>query len=150
MRSHSTRFPDCPRLQLPASNNNSRSLTATEVKWNQSQSYAMTDGLSASLSSYQAPIWCPRSYLCYLQKAAGFLCGHPLWREEGTVVYSCCWPSPSHSLVRVAQESWPYSTVSVSRRLQAGGQDLALNIYIYIYIYKKNNKPNSKETKPLK
>jgi hypothetical protein len=38
-----------------------------------------------------------------------------LWREDGSVVYNCCWPSPAHSRVRVPWDSWLYFTVSDSR-----------------------------------
>jgi hypothetical protein len=39
--------------------------------------------------------------------------GRPLWREDGSVFYMCCWPSPgSLSRVRVPWDSWPYFTVS--------------------------------------
>jgi hypothetical protein len=32
--------------------------------------------------------------------------GHPLWWEDGSVLYNCCWLSPKQSV------SWPYFTVS--------------------------------------
>jgi hypothetical protein len=44
---------------------------------------------------------------------------HPLWREDGSVVYSCCWSSPSQ--VRIPPDTWPYFTVSGSRRPQLEG-----------------------------
>jgi hypothetical protein len=44
-----------------------------------------------------------------------------LWREDGSVVCNCCWPSPTHSRVRVPRDSWPYFIVSDSRLPQPGG-----------------------------
>jgi hypothetical protein len=32
-------------------------------------------------------------YICLWQLRPCF-CGRPLWREDGSVVYNCCWPSP--------------------------------------------------------
>jgi hypothetical protein len=59
-----------------------------------SLSYITTDGQSASLSWNKAPI-CglrPDFYYC------GFVdVGRSLWREDRSVVYNCCWPSPEHS-----------------------------------------------------
>jgi hypothetical protein len=44
--------------------------------------------------------------------------GRSLWREDGSVVYNCCWPSQrSHSRVRARWDSRPYFTVSDLRRL---------------------------------
>jgi hypothetical protein len=44
--------------------------------------------------------------------------GRSLWREDGSVVYNCCWPSPAQSFsVQVPWDSWPYFTVSDSRLL---------------------------------
>jgi hypothetical protein len=41
----------------------------------------------------------------------GFVCvGRPLWREDGSVFCTCCWPSPEQSF------SGPYFTVSDLRR----------------------------------
>jgi hypothetical protein len=38
---------------------------------------------------------------------------HPLWREDGSIVYNWCWLSTAQSTrVRVPQNSWPYFTVS--------------------------------------
>jgi hypothetical protein len=53
---------------------------------------------SASLSWFQAPIWGPRPDFYYCQTTAGFFyVGPPLWRENGSVVYNCCLPSPAQS-----------------------------------------------------
>jgi hypothetical protein len=38
--------------------------------------------------------------------------GRSLWREDGSVVYNCCWPSPGQSWVRAPWDSRPYFTVS--------------------------------------
>jgi hypothetical protein len=58
----------------------------------ESESYVTTDGKSASLSWNTAPIW-------GLQTVAGLLMwgALSLWREDGSVVYNCCWPSPAQS-----------------------------------------------------
>jgi hypothetical protein len=43
--------------------------------------------------------------------------GRSLWRQDGSVVYNCCWPSPAQSFrVRVPWDTWPYITVSESSR----------------------------------
>jgi hypothetical protein len=44
---------------------------------------------------------------------------HPLWREEGSIVYNCCRFSPSQ--VRTPRDIWPYITVSDSGLPQPGG-----------------------------
>jgi hypothetical protein len=59
----------------------------------QSQSYITTDGQSASLS------W-NKAYAQIIVTVRHLRClhvGHSLWREDGSVVYSCCWPSPAQS-----------------------------------------------------
>jgi hypothetical protein len=64
----------------------------------QSHSYVMTDGQLVSLSCCQASIWGPRPDFYYCQTVAGLLnVGHPLWREDGSVIYNCCWLSPVQS-----------------------------------------------------
>jgi hypothetical protein len=89
-------FPKCPRPQLPVSNSNSSQwldLSSSLTNSRQSPSYFTTDGQSASLSWYRAPAWGPRpDYYC--QTVAVW---RPLWREDGSVVYDCCWPSPAQS-----------------------------------------------------
>jgi hypothetical protein len=48
--------------------------------------------------------------------------GWPLWRENRSAVYNCCWPRQhSHSRVRVPWDSWPYFMVSDMRLPQPGG-----------------------------
>jgi hypothetical protein len=56
---------------------------------NRVEFYITTDCQSASVSWCQAPIWGlrPDFYYCY-----GFAdVGRFLWREEGSIVYICCW-----------------------------------------------------------
>jgi hypothetical protein len=39
--------------------------------------------------------------------------GRPLWREDGSVFYICCWPSPAWSFSGpIPWDSWPYFTDS--------------------------------------
>jgi hypothetical protein len=56
----------------------------------------MTDGQSASLSWNKAPIWGLRPDWYYCQTVADLLMWGTLslWREDGSVVYSCCWLLP--------------------------------------------------------
>jgi hypothetical protein len=64
----------------------------------QSQSYITTDGQSASLSWNNAHIWGLRPDLYCCQTVAGFVhVGRSFWREDGSVVYKCCWSSPAQS-----------------------------------------------------
>jgi hypothetical protein len=52
-------------------------------------------GQSVLVSS---PIWGPRPHFYYCQTVAGLLMwGAPPWREDGSVVYNCCWSSPVQS-----------------------------------------------------
>jgi hypothetical protein len=53
-----------------------------------------------------------------LSESCGFVdVGRPLWREDGSVVYNCCWPSPAQSF------SGPYPeglmTIFRARTLQS-------------------------------
>jgi hypothetical protein len=53
----------------------------------ESESYVTTDGQSDSLSWNKAPIWGLRP---------GFVdVGLSLWREDASVIYNCCLPSPA-------------------------------------------------------
>jgi hypothetical protein len=46
----------------------------------------------------QAPIWGVRPDFYYCQDSCGFVdVGLWLWREDGSAVYNCCWPSPAQS-----------------------------------------------------
>jgi hypothetical protein len=60
--------------------------------------YVTTDGQPASLSWSKAPIWGLRPDLYYLCDSYGLdIVGRPLWREDGSVFYICCWPLPAQS-----------------------------------------------------
>jgi hypothetical protein len=62
------------------------------------ESYVTTDGQPASLSWNKAPIWGLRTDLYYMCDSYGpVLVGRPLWREDGSVFYICCWPLPAQS-----------------------------------------------------
>jgi hypothetical protein len=42
----------------------------------------------------------PKTRFLLLSDSCGFVdVGRPLWREDGSVVYSCCWPSPAKSFL---------------------------------------------------
>jgi hypothetical protein len=52
-------------------------------------------GQSVLMSS---PIWGPMTRFLLLSGSYGFVdMGRPLWRENGSDVYNCCWPSPVHT-----------------------------------------------------
>jgi hypothetical protein len=62
------------------------------IDWLQSQSHVTTDGKSRcqAPSEDQDQIVVPAS--------CGFVdAERPLWREAGSAVYNCCWPSPEQS-----------------------------------------------------
>jgi hypothetical protein len=64
----------------------------------ESESYVTTDGQSASLSWNKEPIWGLRPDFYYCQTVGGFVdVGRPIRREDGSVIYNCCWPSPAQS-----------------------------------------------------
>jgi hypothetical protein len=66
----------------------------------ESQIYVTSDGQSASLSWFQAPIWGWRPYFCCWLTCAGFFdVGRSLWRENGSAIYNSCWSSPAQSLL---------------------------------------------------
>jgi hypothetical protein len=54
----------------------------------ESLSYITTDGQSASLSWFQAPIWGLWPDFYYCPTIAGFDMVRPLWREDGSVFYN--------------------------------------------------------------
>jgi hypothetical protein len=63
---------------------------------NQSQSYGMTDSQSANLS------WCQAGAQdqIFVTVSCGFVdVGRPHWWEVWSVVYNCCWLSPSQSFL---------------------------------------------------
>jgi hypothetical protein len=62
------------------------------------ESYVTTDGQSASLSWNKAPIWGLRPDLLLMSDSWAFVdVGRSLWREDGSVIYNCCWPSTAQS-----------------------------------------------------
>jgi hypothetical protein len=65
----------------------------------------------------------PKTRFLLLWDSCGFVdVGRPLWREDGSAVYNCCWLSPAQSfLVRVLRDWWPYFSVTYSRLPQPGG-----------------------------
>jgi hypothetical protein len=80
------------------------------------ESYASTDGHSASLSRNEASICGSQPDFYYCQTVAVFLCGRSLWGEDGFVVYNCCWCSAAQSFSGSSPvDSRPYFTVSDSR-----------------------------------
>jgi hypothetical protein len=107
--------------------------------WLESESYVTTDGQSASLSWYKAPIRGLRpDFFSVRNTSESYVLdsvGHPLWREDGSVFYMCCWLLPAQSfsgpsplglatvfyclrfetslfcrLLRLAGSRWRYST----------------------------------------
>jgi hypothetical protein len=78
------------------------------------ESYIMTDGESASLSWYEAPIWGLRTDLYYCQTVAGLL----MWgvvSDERTDLSFTIAAGPlqlSHSWARVPWDSRPYFTIA--------------------------------------
>jgi hypothetical protein len=79
-----------------------------ELSW--VECYVTTDGQPASLSWYKAPIWGLRPDLYYLYDNYGLiLVGRPLWREDGSDFYICCWALPAQSFFG---HIWPYFSVS--------------------------------------
>jgi hypothetical protein len=62
------------------------------------ESYVTTDGQSASLFWNKGPIWGLRLDFYYCQTVCGFIyVSRSLWREDESVVYNFCWPSPAQS-----------------------------------------------------
>jgi hypothetical protein len=73
-----------------------------------------TDGQSASLSWCQAPSGAQDQIFVTVDSCGFVDVECPFWREDGSVVYNCCWPSPAQAF----SGSSPYFTVSKSRLLQ--------------------------------
>jgi hypothetical protein len=72
--------------------------SGTLLSWLKSESYVTTDGQSTILSWNKAPIWGLRPDLLLLSDSCGFVdVGRSLWREDGSVVYICCWSLPEQS-----------------------------------------------------
>jgi hypothetical protein len=81
-------FPSLWVSELSPTSTASFSLLTT-----QSESYVMTNGQSASMSWCQAPIWGPSD-------SCGFVdVDRPLWQEDRSVIYNCCWPSSVQSFL---------------------------------------------------
>jgi hypothetical protein len=86
-------------------------------KSSQNQSFITTDGQSTTLSWCQAAMWdTQRSFFFFhlklcLDSCEFLIMGRPLWREDESVIYSCCWALPEQFV------SGPYnsSSKSVSR-----------------------------------
>jgi hypothetical protein len=69
-------------------------LLLAELSW----ALFTTDGQPASLSWNKAHIWGLRPDFYYLCDSYGIvLVGRPLWREDGSVFYICCWLLPAQS-----------------------------------------------------
>jgi hypothetical protein len=69
-----------------------KNLSLPVTDFSESEPYVTTDGQSAGLSWNKAPI------LALLSDSCGFVdVGRSLWREDGSVVYNCCWSSPAQS-----------------------------------------------------
>jgi hypothetical protein len=83
----------------------------------ESESYVTADGQPASLSWNKEPIWGLRPDLYYMCDSYGLvLVRCPLWREDGSVVYNCCLPSPAQPFSGLSPVGLrPYFTVSDSR-----------------------------------
>jgi hypothetical protein len=107
-----------------------RVVTNIFLSQSQSQSYITTDGQSDSLSWCQTPICGPWPEFVLPSGSKGFFdVRHPLWREDGSVVYNCCWlRQRSHSPVLVPRDSRLCFTISDSSFSKPGG--LGPHIYI--------------------
>jgi hypothetical protein len=80
------------------------------------ESYVTTDGQSARVSWTKAPICGLRPDFNYCQTVAGLFMWGSLWREDGSVVYNCYWPSPAQSFSGPSPEGLP--TILYSIRLK--------------------------------
>jgi hypothetical protein len=68
------------------------------------------------------PSWAQNHIFITVRHLRFLNAGRPLWREDGSVIYNCCWSSlAQYFRVRVPLDSWPYFTVSDSRLLEPGG-----------------------------
>jgi hypothetical protein len=65
----------------------------------QSQNYVTTDGQSASVSWCQAARAAQNEIFVTVRqlRVCSWEGGCPLWREDGSVAYNCCWSSPAQS-----------------------------------------------------
>jgi hypothetical protein len=66
----------------------------------QSQSHIATDGQSVSKFWYRAPSGAhDLIFITVWQLRSCFFVGRPLWREDGSVSYKCCWLLPAQSFL---------------------------------------------------
>jgi hypothetical protein len=72
----------------------------------------------------------PKIMFLLLSDSCGFGdVGRPLWREDGSAVYNCCWPSPRQSFLGISPTGLTtISGISDSRLPQPGG--LGPHLYI--------------------
>jgi hypothetical protein len=65
----------------------------------QSQGHFTTGGLPPIISSWRQAPWDPRQLILFSNWTflVIVLMQHPLWREDGSVVYNFCWSSPAQS-----------------------------------------------------
>jgi hypothetical protein len=87
-----------------------------------SSRHGTTDGRSASLSWYQAPIWGPRPGFYYCQTVSGLLIRGAFSDERTDLCFTTAAGHRQRSQpeVRVPRDSWQYFTVSDSRLPQPG------------------------------
>jgi hypothetical protein len=69
----------------------------TDFSQSQSQSYFTTGGLPPSSSFWRQAPWDSRPAFFQLKLGVIALMKHPPWREDGSVFYNCCRPSPAKS-----------------------------------------------------
>jgi hypothetical protein len=105
-------------------------ITYSDLRLTQSQNYVTTDGLSASFSWSQAPIWGPWLDFYYCQTVPGLLMWGSLSDERSDLSFTIptgpC--QRNHSRVRVPRDSWWYFTVSESRLPQPGGPGRRIHV----------------------
>jgi hypothetical protein len=75
--------------------------------WNMSPSLMLRPTVSRPVCPrIKHPSGALRSRLLLLSDSCGFVdVARPLWREEVSVIYNCCWPSPAQSLSGPRQET---------------------------------------------
>jgi hypothetical protein len=56
--------------------------------------------------------------------------GHPLWREDGYVVYNCCWPSPAQSFLSLSPTG--LMTIFYCLRFESPSTWRARSTYLYL------------------
>jgi hypothetical protein len=95
--------------------NSSKEIGLTLWSLSQSQSYFTTGGLTPISSSWRQAPWDSRPVILFSNWTLAVIVPmqHPLWREDGSVVYNgCCLRQLSHIQARVPRDSWPHFTVS--------------------------------------